>query len=182
MSTNTLSAFLAQLGSRAGPCCRSGREGSGKGCGPERRANTAPGVDCLATRGDRCPTFAQAERALQALAKHPLGHDLAQKVNAQLDRLFFSRLDCHRGLGRTGPEWLWRDFRARPSRGRNHGTAVREERAASSWMVYHHFTPAQRRLERKRHTNTLVRVLWRWPEACWRESVIWMHCKSEACR
>ena len=40
---------------------------------------------------------------------------------------------------------------ARPSRGRHHGTAVREERAASSWMVYHHFTPAQRRLERKRH-------------------------------
>lgn len=97
------------------------------------------------------PTFEQAERALQALAKHPLGRDLAQKVNAQLDRLFFSRLDCHRGLGRTGPEWLWRDFRARPSRGRNHGTAVREERAASSWMVYHNFTPAQRRLERKRH-------------------------------
>jgi transposase-like protein len=97
------------------------------------------------------PTGEQAEQALQALAKHPQGQHLAQQLNEQLDRLLFYRLDCHRGLVRTGPEWLWRDFRARPSRGRNHGTDVREERATSLWMVYHNFTPAQRRLERKRH-------------------------------
>jgi transposase-like protein len=92
-----------------------------------------------------------AEQALQTLAQHPQSQALAQKVNEQLDRLLFYRLDCHRGLARSAPEWLWRDFRARPSRGRNHATAVCEECATARWMVYHNFTPAQRRLERRRH-------------------------------
>ena len=96
-------------------------------------------------------TFVQAEAALEALGRHPLGARLAQKVNEQLDHLLCYHLDCHQGLLRTGPEWLWRDYRARPSRGRNHGTTERQKRAASLWMVYHNFTPAQKRLEHKRH-------------------------------
>jgi transposase-like protein len=94
--------------------------------------------------------FDQAEQALARLAGHPLGHRLAQKVNEQLHRLLFHLLDSHRGLVRVAPEWLWRDFRLRPSRGRNHGSTAGLERAALLWQIYHNLTPAQRRSERKR--------------------------------
>jgi len=57
----------------------------------------------------------------------------------------------NRGLVRTAPEWLWRDFRLRLSRGRNHATDERLERASLVWAIYRNFTPAQRRSERKRH-------------------------------
>ena len=99
---------------------------------------------------DACSAKA-AEQALKQLASHPLGQSLAKKVNEQLDHLLYHRLDCHRGLMRIGPEWLWRDFRLRLSHGRNHGSTQRLEQAALLWMVYHNFTPAQRRSERKRH-------------------------------
>jgi transposase-like protein len=92
-----------------------------------------------------------AEQALAQLSVHRLGQVLAQKVNEQLDRLLYHRLACHAGLARVGPEWLWRDFRLRLSRGRNHGSSQRLERAALLWMVYHNLTPAQRRSEHKRH-------------------------------
>ena len=54
------------------------------------------------------------------------------------------------GLVRVGPEWLWRDFRLRVSRGRNHGSDERLERAALVWQIYANFTPAQGRKEKKR--------------------------------
>lgn len=92
-----------------------------------------------------------AEQALAQLGAHRLGQVLAKKVNEQLDRLLYHRLPCHAGLARVGPEWLWRDFRLRLSRGRNHGSTQRLERAALLWMIYHNLTPAQRRSERKRH-------------------------------
>ena len=81
---------------------------------------------------------------------------LAQKVNEQLDRLLYPLLPAHRGLMRLAPEWLWRDFRLRLSRGRNHGTEERLDHAGLLWMVYHRrwstppFNPAQWRSERKR--------------------------------
>ena len=95
-------------------------------------------------------SYAAAEAALEQLKAHPRGARLAQKVNEQLDRLLYPLLPDHAGLSRIGPEWLWREFRLRLSRGRNHGTEQRLERAALVWMVYHNFTPAQWRSERKR--------------------------------
>ena len=60
------------------------------------------------------------------------------------------RCGYNQGLGRVAPEWLWQDFRLRLSRGRNHGTAQRLERAAVLWAIYHNFQPAQWRCERAR--------------------------------
>jgi len=96
-------------------------------------------------------SYAQAEEALERLKRHPLGSGVVKKLQEQFDRLLVYLLDCHRGLLRVAPEWLWRDFRLRLSHGRNHGSDERLERAALVWQVYHDFTPAQRRSERKRH-------------------------------
>jgi hypothetical protein len=93
----------------------------------------------------------QAEQSLQQLRAHPWGKGIAQKVNEQFDRLLYHRLESHRGLLRVGPEWLWRDFRLRLSHGRNHGSEQRLERAGLLWLIYHNLTPAQKRVERKRH-------------------------------
>ncbi|MBM3190577.1 MAG: hypothetical protein FJZ90_17905 [Chloroflexi bacterium] len=95
--------------------------------------------------------YEQAEQALAQLRAHPFGGPLAKKMNEQFDRLLYPLLACHQGLLRIAPEWLWRDFRLRLSRGRNHGSEERLERAGLLWAVYHNFTPAQRRRERKRH-------------------------------
>ena len=95
-------------------------------------------------------SFTAAEEALLRLKAHPYGTRLAQKVNEQLDRLLYPLLACHQGLSRIAPEWLWRDFRLHLSRGRNHGSEERLERTGLLWMVYHNFTPAQWRSERKR--------------------------------
>jgi hypothetical protein len=93
----------------------------------------------------------QAEEALQRLKAHAQGAGLAKQLDAQMDRLLVYRLKEQRGLVRVGPEWLWRDFRLRLSRGRNHGSAQRLERAALVWAIYRNFAPAQWRCERKRH-------------------------------
>jgi len=93
----------------------------------------------------------RAELALQQLRAHRWGKAIAKKVNEQFDRLLYHRLPSHRGLLRVGPEWLWRDFRLRLSHGRNHGSDQRLEQAGLLWLVYHNFTPAQRRIEKKRH-------------------------------
>jgi len=92
-------------------------------------------------------SYAAAE---EALAAHPCGAALAQRVNQEFDRLFYALLPDHAGLSRIAPEWLWRDFRLRLNRGRNHGSEQRLERVGWVWMVYHNFTPAQWRSERKR--------------------------------
>lgn len=44
----------------------------------------------------------------------------------------------------------WFFFRLRLSRGRNHGSSQRLQRALLVWAVYRNFTPAQWRSERKR--------------------------------
>ncbi|MBC7224327.1 MAG: transposase [Anaerolineae bacterium] len=96
------------------------------------------------------PTYEQAEAALATLRGHPLGARLGQMVSAQMDKLFFHLTAYGQGLGRVAPEWCWRDFRLRLSRGRNHGSAQRYQRAALVWAIYRNFTPRQRRSERKR--------------------------------
>ena len=58
-------------------------------------------------------------------------------------------MDDHQGLVRVSPEWCWRDFRQRLSRGRHHGSGQRLERAALAWAIYRNLTPAQRRSEHR---------------------------------
>ena len=94
---------------------------------------------------------AAADVALAKLASHRLGAGLAKAIEKELDSLFVHLLAYNAGLMRVVPEWYWRDFRLRLSRGRNHGSEVRLERAGLVWAVYHNFTPAQWRSERQRH-------------------------------
>jgi transposase-like protein len=95
--------------------------------------------------------YEQAEAALATLLGHPLGATITKLLNEQLDRVLVHLLDYYRGLQRVTPEWYWRDFRLRLSRGRNHRSDQRLERAALVWAIYHNFEPAQGRSERKRH-------------------------------
>jgi len=96
-------------------------------------------------------SYQQAEESLAELGEHPRGARIWKLLNEQFDAALVHLLDRHRGLTRVTPEWCWRDFRQRLSRGRNHGSEQRLERAALVWAIYHNFTPAQRRCERKRH-------------------------------
>lgn len=93
---------------------------------------------------------ATAVAALKTLAAHRLGAVLARALRNELDQVLVYQGAVNAGLGRVGPEWHWRDFRLRLSRGRNHRSTARLERAATLWAVYHNFEPAQRRSERKR--------------------------------
>lgn len=99
---------------------------------------------------DAC-SYAQAEEALEALRHHPYGAAIAYRLNLHLDAILVYSLNYFQGLQRVTPEWCWRDFRLRLSHGRNHGSEQRLERAVLLWAVYHNFTPAQERRERKRH-------------------------------
>ncbi len=96
-------------------------------------------------------SYEQAEAALATLLGHPLGTNIGKLLNEQLDRVLVHLLVYYRGLHRVTPEWYWRDFRLRLSRGRNHRSDQRLERAALVWAIYHNFEPAQWRSERKRH-------------------------------
>jgi transposase-like protein len=93
----------------------------------------------------------QAEAALATLLGHPRGAIIGQLLNEQLDRVLVHLLDYYQGLPRVTPEWYWRDFRLRLSRGRNHRSDQRLERATLVWAIYHNFEPAQWRSERQRH-------------------------------
>lgn len=92
----------------------------------------------------------EAIAALAQLKAHRLGKGLAEMVEEHMDSLQVYLTKYNQGLMRVAPEWLWRDFRLRVSRGRNHGSDERLERAALVWQVYYNFEPAQRRSERKR--------------------------------
>lgn len=96
-------------------------------------------------------SYAEAEAALGVLLAHPQGAAIGNFLNAQLDQLLVHLVAYYAGLQRVTPEWYWRDFRLRLSRGRNHGSDLRLERAALVWAIYHDFAPAQWRSERKRH-------------------------------
>jgi len=95
--------------------------------------------------------YAQAEAALVTLRSHPQGAAIAQFLNEHLERMLVHLVAYYAGLQRVTPEWYWRDFRLRLSRGRQHGLELRLERAALVWAIYHDFEPAQWRSERKRH-------------------------------
>lgn len=95
-------------------------------------------------------TYEKSEEALAKLAAHRLGTLLADYLRPLLDAIQYYQMPCHSGLLRVGPEWMWRDFRQRVSRGRNHGADDNWERAALLWAIYWNFTPAQRRSEQKR--------------------------------
>ncbi len=96
-------------------------------------------------------SYEQAEAALATLLAHPLGATIGQVLDEQLHRIRVHLLAYYQGLQRVTPEWYWRDFRLRLSRGRNHRSDQRLERAALVWAIYHNFEPAQWRSERKRH-------------------------------
>jgi transposase-like protein len=96
-------------------------------------------------------SYEQAEAALATLLSHPQGAALGQYLNEHLDHILVHLVAYYAGLHRVTPEWYWRDFRLRLSRGRNHGSDTRLERAALVWAIYHNFEPAQWRCERKRH-------------------------------
>jgi len=92
-----------------------------------------------------------AEEALVQLRAHPGGAGLWRVLNQRLIELQTHTMAAHQGLGRVTPEWMWRDFRLRLSRGRNHGSAERLRRAGLVFAIYRNFTPAQWRQERRRH-------------------------------
>ena len=96
-------------------------------------------------------SYAQAEAALVLVRSHPQGAVICQFLNEHLDRILVHPVAYYAGLQRVTPEWYWRDFRLRLSRGRNHGSDPRLERATLVWAIYHNFEPAQWRSERKRH-------------------------------
>lgn len=96
-------------------------------------------------------SYPEAEQALGVLSQHSLGGHIARRLDKDFDQLLVHLIAYYQGLLRVGPEWCWRDFRQRLSRGRNHGSDVRLERAVLVWAIYHNFTPAQWRSERKRH-------------------------------
>jgi transposase-like protein len=93
---------------------------------------------------------AAARAALATPAAHPHGAGLARAAAEHLEAALVHLKRYNRGLLRVAPEWCWRDFRLRLSRGRNHGSDRRLERAALVWAIYRNFTPAQERYERKR--------------------------------
>ena len=96
-------------------------------------------------------SYQQAEVALTALRAHPLGQDLWRTVRGQMNAALIHLLPYNRRLVRVAPEWCWRDYRLRLSRGRNHASQERLERASLLWAIYRNFEPAQWRSERKRH-------------------------------
>ena len=95
-------------------------------------------------------SYPAAEEALNTLNQHAWGAHIAKRLDMEFDQLLVHLIDYYQGLLRVGPEWYWRDFRQRLSRGRNHGSDARLERAVLVWAIYHNFTPAQWRSERKR--------------------------------
>jgi len=96
-------------------------------------------------------SYEAAEQALATLKGHPQGARIGHILNGQLDHLLAHLVAYYHGLKRVAPEWCWRDFRLRLSRGRIHGSDQRLERAALVWAIYYNFTPTQWRSERKRH-------------------------------
>ena len=96
-------------------------------------------------------SFEKAEEALAQLKAHPQGAGLWKVLNERFIQLLTHLMDAHHGVGRVTPEWCWRDFRLRLSRGRNHGSERRVRRAGLVFTIYRNFTPAQKRRERARH-------------------------------
>ena len=72
----------------------------------------------------------EAWMALAELLAHRHGEHLAKALDENVEASMVHSRPFHQGLTRVSPEWCWRDFRLRLSRGRNHGSSERLERAA----------------------------------------------------
>ena len=81
------------------------------------------------------PDDAAAVAALRTLAADARGGALAQGLRNVLEQALVYQGPVNQGLGRVAPEWSWWDFRVRLSRGRNHRTRARLERAAVRWAT-----------------------------------------------
>ena len=97
------------------------------------------------------PSFEAAEQAIAELRRHPHGAKIGKILNTRLIELLVHLHPDRRDVGRVSPEWMWRDFRLRLGHGRNHGCEDRLRRAGLLFSIYHNFTPAQDRRERRRH-------------------------------
>ena len=91
-----------------------------------------------------------ADHVLGEMAESALGQRVAEVLQRYRENVLVSCRPELVGLGRVGPEWLWRDWRQRLSRGHNHGSEARLRRAAWVWTIYRNFTPRQARQESKR--------------------------------
>ena len=91
-----------------------------------------------------------AVAALPTLAAHPLGAVAAAALRTDVEAVLTSRGPTNQGRCRVSPAWCGRDVRVRLSRGRNHRSARRLERAALVWALDHNFEPAHARCERTR--------------------------------
>lgn len=111
---------------------------------------TRQGLCALVHRVVEAVSFEEAEQALELLHKHSGGVAIWEVLNQRFDSLLAHLLPGLEGLSRVAPEWCWRGFRLRLSRGRNHGSERRLRRAALLWTIYHNFTAAQLRKEKKR--------------------------------
>ena len=100
---------------------------------------------------------AAAWEALAQLGALARGAKLAARLRPHVAAAQVCHRPYTRALVRVSPEWCWRDFRLGLGHGRNHGSPARLERAALRWAIYHNFTPAQDRRERKRHYRSAGR-------------------------
>ena len=103
-------------------------------------------------------SYKQGEKALDLLAAHAYGKRLAHFLNPLLDAALMHLMACHQGLLRVSPEWLWRDFRQRLSRGRNHGSEQRLEPACgrqAGRAAVGHISQLHPRSEKVRTQTTL---------------------------
>jgi hypothetical protein len=96
-------------------------------------------------------SYQGAQTALAALLAHPFGEQLARALRLQLDAALIHLLDYNRYLATVAPEWYWRDYRLRHSRGHNPAWDERLKRATLLWAIYRNFTPSLWRFEHKRH-------------------------------
>jgi hypothetical protein len=136
-----------ELASEAGKAAKK-REGD---AAKEARLTVRRELVALIHRVVDAPGFEAAEQALTELRAHPHGVRIAQLLNTRLIELLVHLHPDRRGVGRVSPEWMWRDLRLRLSHGRNHGSEDRLRRAGLLFSIYHNFSPAQERRERKRH-------------------------------
>ena len=149
-------------------------EGLGEGVAQQVRQELSSELIGLVRGVINAASYEAAEEALVKLRVHPQGGKTGRILNLQLDHILVHVVSYYRGIQRVGPEWCWRDFRLRLSRGRNHGSDQRLGRAALVWAVYRNFTPAQRRSERKRRYRHPGQSPLRWQECHQDRSVIWM--------
>jgi len=139
-----LGGLLAQAASRAAAEC-------GAKAAKQVREQTREELTARIHEVLDASSLERARAALIPLQAHRWGEEMGQFLEQHLRAALLHTVEGYAGLGRVGPEWRWRDYRQRVSRGRNHGSEQRQERAALLWSIYHNFTPAQRRKERKRH-------------------------------